>query len=96
MSEATSLEEEDLNALDFAQVGVQTDDEVLSLADLGIEFIQKEMFKNGRIGFVLTKGDDTTLIASDLYKIQSVEDMVKFAELEEKDKLRATKFEKEA
>ncbi|TLD88128.1 hypothetical protein [Helicobacter sp. MIT 05-5294] len=96
MSETTSLSDEELNKLDFMQIGVQTYNEVLSLADLGIEFIQKEMFKSGKIGFVLTKGDDTTLIASDLYKIQSVEDMVKFAELEEKDKLRATKFEKEA
>ncbi len=96
MSEAENLNDEELNALDFTQIGTQSDDRIVSLADLGIEFIQKEMLKNGKIAFVLTKGNDSTLIASSLYKIRSIEDMVKFAELEEKDKLRATKFEKEA
>ncbi|MBX7490611.1 hypothetical protein [Helicobacter turcicus] len=95
MSEASSLNEEELNKLDFTQVGMQTDNGIVSLADLGIQFIQKEMFANGKIAFVLTKGNGSTLIASDLYKIRSVENMLLFEELEEKDKLHP-RFETEA
>ncbi|TLD82864.1 hypothetical protein LS70_006125 [Helicobacter sp. MIT 11-5569] len=96
MSEATNLNDEELNKLDFTQIGMQTDNGIISLADLGIQFIQKEMFKNGKTAFVLTKENGSTLIASDLYKIRSVENMLLFEELKEKDKLRATKFEREA
>ncbi len=96
MSEASSMNEEELNQLDFSQIGVDTNGGIFSLAELGVEFIRKETFFNGRTAFVLTTSDNKEIIAPTLYKIQSVEDMVKFAELEEKDKLRATKFEKEA
>lgn len=95
MSNAVSLNEEELNKLDFTQVGVQTDNGIISLADLGIQFIQKDMLTNGQIGFTLVKGDGSTLAALDLYKIRSVESMLLFSELSEKDKLRP-KFEKEA
>lgn len=95
MSDATSLNEEELNKLDFTQVGVQTDNGIISLADLGIQFIQKDMLANGQTGFTLVKGDGSTLAALDLYRIRSVESMLLFSELSEKDKLRP-KFEKEA
>ncbi|MBD5164625.1 hypothetical protein [Helicobacter sp.] len=91
-----SLNDDALNKLDFAQIGMQTNNGIVSLADLGIQFIQKEMLKNGKTTFVLTKENGSTLVASSLYKVRNVEDMIKFAELEEKDKLRATKFEREA
>ncbi len=96
MSGASSMSEESLNQLDFSQIGADANGGIFSLAELGVEFIRKEAFSNGRFAFVLTTGDGKEIIASTLYKIRSVEDMVKFAELEEKDKLRATKFEKEA
>lgn len=95
MSEATSLNEEELNKLDFSEIGIDSNGSIVSLAELGVEFIRKETFSNGRSAFVLTTGSGKELVASTLYKIRSVEDMVKFAELEEKDKLRGSRFEME-
>ncbi|TLD85203.1 hypothetical protein LS70_001250 [Helicobacter sp. MIT 11-5569] len=96
MSGASSMNEEELNQLDFSQIGADTNGGIFSLAELGVEFIRKETFSNGRTAFILTTRDNKEIVASTLYKIRSVEDMVKFAELEEKDKLRAMKFEREA
>lgn len=96
MSAAQSMQEEDLNSLDFTHIGAEANGSIISLAELGVEFIRKETFFNGRTAFILTTGEGKDFVASTLYKIRSVEDMLKFAELEEKDKLRATKFEREA
>ena len=68
---------------------------ITSLAELGVELIRKLSFQNGRSAFILTTGDGKELVANALHKIQNVENMIRFSELEEKDKLRGSKFEME-
>lgn len=96
-SEAMSFDEEDLNKLDFNKIGadINMNGSITSLAELGVEFIRKLSFQNGRSAFILTTGDGKELVANALHKIQSVENMIRFAGLEEKDKLRGSKFEME-
>ena len=96
-SEAMSFEEEDLNKLDFNKIGadINMNGSITSLAELGVELIRKLSFQNGRSAFILTTGDGKELVANALHKIQSVENMIRFAGLEEKDKLRGSKFEME-
>lgn len=96
-SEAMSFEEEDLNKLDFNKIGadINMNGSITSLAELGVEFIRKLSFQNGRSAFILTTGDGKELVANALHKIQNVENMIRFSELEEKDKLRGSKFEME-
>ncbi|WP_290455749.1 hypothetical protein, partial [Helicobacter rodentium] len=89
-SEAMSFDEEDLNKLDFNKIGadINMNGSITSLAELGVEFIRKLSFQNGRSAFILTTGDGKELVANALHKIQNVENMIRFSELEEKDKLR--------
>lgn len=96
-SEAVSFEEEDLNKLDFNKIGadINMNGSITSLAELGVELIRKLSFQNGRSAFILTTGDGKELVANALHKIQNVENMIRFSELEEKDKLRGSKFEME-
>lgn len=96
-SEAMSFEEEDLNKLDFNKIGadINMNGSITSLAELGVEFIRKLSFQNGRSAFILTTGDGKELVANALHKIQNVENMIRFSELEEKDKLRGSRFEME-
>ena len=96
-SEAMSFDEEDLNKLDFNKIGadINMNGSIVSLAELGVEFIRKLSFQNGRSAFILTIGDGKELVANALHKIQNVENMIRFSELEEKDKLRGSKFEME-
>lgn len=96
-SEAMSFDEEDLNKLDFNKIGadINMNGSITSLAELGVEFIRKLSFQNGRSAFILTTGDGKELVANALHKIQNVENMIRFLELEEKDKLRGSKFEME-
>ena len=96
-SEAMSFDEEDLNKLDFNKIGadINMNGSITSLAELGVELIRKLSFQNGRSAFILTTGDGKELVANALHKIQSVENMIRFAGLEEKDKLRGSKFEME-
>ena len=96
-SEAMSFEEEDLNKLDFNKIGadINMNGSITSLAELGVELIRKLSFQNGRSAFILTTGDGKELVANALHKIQNVENMIRFSELEEKDKLRGSKFEME-
>ena len=96
-SEAMSFDEEDLNKLDFNKIGadINMNGSITSLAELGVEFIRKLSFQNGRSAFILTTGDGKELVANALHKIQNVENMIRFSELEEKDKLRGSKFEME-
>lgn len=96
-SEAMSFEEEDLNKLDFNKIGadINMNGSITSLAELGVEFIRKLSFQNGRSAFILTTGDGKELVANALHKIQNVENMIRFSELEEKDKLRRSRFEME-
>ncbi|WP_304400584.1 hypothetical protein, partial [Helicobacter rodentium] len=88
-SEAMSFDEEDLNKLDFNKIGadINMNGSITSLAELGVEFIRKLSFQNGRSAFILTTGDGKELVANALHKIQNVENMIRFSELEEKDKL---------
>lgn len=96
-SEAMSFDEEDLNKLDFNKIGadINMNGSITSLAELGVEFIRKLSFQNGRSAFILTTGDGKELVANALHKIQNVENMIRFSELEEKDKLRGSRFEME-
>lgn len=96
-SEAMSFDEEDLNKLDFNKIGadINMNGSITSLAELGVELIRKLSFQNGRSAFILTTGEGKELVANALYKMQNVENMIRFAELEEKDKLRGSKFEME-
>ena len=96
-SEAMSFDEEDLNKLDFNKIGadINMNGSITSLAELGVELIRKLSFQNGRSAFILTTGDGKELVANALHKIQNVENMMRFSELEEKDKLRGSKFEME-
>ena len=96
-SEAMSFDEEDLNKLDFNKIGadINMNGSITSLAELGVELIRKLSFQNGRSAFILTTGDGKELVANALHKIQNVENMIRFSELEEKDKLRGSKFEME-
>ena len=96
-SEAMSFDEEDLNKLDFNKIGadINMNGSITSLAELGVELIRKLSFQNGRSAFILTTGDGKELVANALHKIQNVENMIRFAGLEEKDKLRGSKFEME-
>lgn len=96
-SEAMSFDEEDLNKLDFNKIGadINMNGSITSLVELGVEFIRKLSFQNGRSAFILTTGDGKELVANALHKIQNVENMIRFSELEEKDKLRGSKFEME-
>ena len=89
-SEAMSFDEEDLNKLDFNKIGadINMNGSITSLAELGVELIRKLSFQNGRSAFILTTGDGKELVANALHKIQNVENMIRFSELEEKDKLR--------
>lgn len=96
-SEAMSFDEEDLNKLDFNKIGadINGNGSITSLAELGVELIRKLSFQNGRSAFILTTGDGKELVANALHKMQNVENMIRFSELEEKDKLRGSKFEME-
>ena len=71
-----------------SQFGVIDNGEMKSLAELGVEFIQKTIFANGQNAFILTTGDGKEMVVANLYKIRSVEDMVRFGEIDEEEKLR--------
>ena len=94
-SEAMSFDEEDLNKLDFNKIGadINMNGSITSLAELGVELIRKLSFQNGRSAFILTTGDGKELVANALHTIQTVENMITFSALEEKDKLRGSQFE---
>ncbi|WP_297812161.1 hypothetical protein [uncultured Helicobacter sp.] len=96
-SEAMRFDEEDLNKLDFNKIGadINMNGSITSLAELGVELIRKLSFQNGRSAFILTTGDGKELVVNALHKMQNVENMIRFSELEEKDKLRGSKFEME-
>lgn len=88
MTEASEMSEEKLNELDFTQIGTDSNGSIVSLAELGVEFIQKTIFANGQNAFILTTGDGKEMVVANLYKIRSVEDMVRFGEIDEEEKLR--------
>ena len=88
MTEASEMSEEKLNELDFTQIGTDSNGSIVSLAELGVEFIQKTIFANGQNAFILTTGDGKEMVVENLYKIRSVEDMVRFGEIDEEEKLR--------
>ena len=88
MSEASEMSQKELNELDFTQVGTDSNGSIVSLAELGVEFIQKTIFANGQNAFILTTGDGKEMVVENLYKIRSVEDMVRFGEIDEEEKLR--------
>ena len=71
-----------------SQFGVINNGEMKPLAELGVEFIQKTIFANGQNAFILTTGDGKEMVVENLYKIRSVEDMVRFGEIDEEEKLR--------
>ncbi|MDE7196639.1 MAG: hypothetical protein K2N69_06450, partial [Helicobacter sp.] len=71
MTEAREMSEEDLNNLDFAQVGIKDETgTIVSLKDLGITAIQKATYPDGRfLSFILTNADGNKINAQDLYNI---------------------------
>ena len=71
MNEAREMSEEDLNNLDFAQVGIKDETgTIVSLKDLGITAIQKATYPDGRfLSFILTNADGNKINAQDLYNI---------------------------
>ena len=71
MSDAAEMSEEDLNNLDFAQVGIKDESgTIVSLKDLGITAIQKATYPDGRfLSFILTNADGNKINAQDLYNI---------------------------
>ena len=71
MNEAREMSEEDLNNLDFAQVGIKDETGIIvSLKDLGITAIQKATYPDGRfLSFILTNADGNKINAQDLYNI---------------------------
>ena len=71
MNEAREMSQEDLNNLDFAQVGIKDESgTIISLKDLGIAAIQKATYPDGRfLSFILTNADGNKINAQDLYNI---------------------------
>ena len=71
MNEAREMSEEDLNNLDFSQVGIKDETgTIVSLKDLGITAIQKATYPDGRfLSFILTNADGNKINAQDLYNI---------------------------
>lgn len=71
MTEAREMSQEDLNNLDFAQVGIKDETgTIVSLKDLGITAIQKATYPDGRfLSFILTNAEGTKINAQDLYNI---------------------------
>ena len=71
MNEAREMSEEDLNNLDFEQVGIKDESgTIVSLKDLGITAIQKATYPDGRfLSFILTNADGNKINAQDLYNI---------------------------
>ena len=71
MNGAAEMSEEDLNNLDFAQVGIKDETgTIVSLKDLGITAIQKATYPDGRfLSFILTNADGNKINAQDLYNI---------------------------
>lgn len=88
MTEASEMSEEKLNELDFTQIGTDSNGSIVSLAELGVEFIQEMINSNGQNAFILTTGDGKEMVVANLYKIRSVEDIVRFGEIDEEEKLR--------
>ncbi|CAM2854135.1 hypothetical protein [Helicobacter burdigaliensis] len=91
MSEASTTSEEELNKLDFREIGIEQNGSIISLADLGVKFIQKEIFSNGKSAFILNKYDGSTITVNNLYKIINLDNLEKL-QFKEEDKLRP-KFE---
>ena len=71
MTEAREMSEEELNNLDFSQVGIKDETgTIVSLKDLGITAIQKATYPDGRfLSFILTNADGNKINAQDLYNI---------------------------
>ena len=71
MNEAREMSEEELNNLDFSQVGIKDESgTIVSLKDLGITAIQKATYPDGRfLSFILTNADGNKINAQDLYNI---------------------------
>ncbi|MDE6978410.1 MAG: hypothetical protein K2O85_02435, partial [Helicobacter sp.] len=71
MTEAREMSQEDLNDLDFAQVGIKDESgTIVSLKDLGITAIQKATYPDGRfLSFILTNAEGVKINAQDLYNI---------------------------
>ncbi|MDE7255373.1 MAG: hypothetical protein K2N54_04260, partial [Helicobacter sp.] len=71
MNEAREMSQEDLNNLDFAQVGIKDETgTIVSLKDLGITAIQKATYPDGRfLSFILTNAEGAKMNAQDLYNI---------------------------
>ncbi|MDE7197089.1 MAG: hypothetical protein K2N69_08755, partial [Helicobacter sp.] len=68
MNEAREMSEEELNNLDFSQVGIKDETgTIVSLKDLGITAIQKATYPDGRfLSFILTNADGNKINAQDL------------------------------
>ncbi|MDE6979642.1 MAG: hypothetical protein K2O85_08770, partial [Helicobacter sp.] len=75
MNEAREMSEEELNDLDFSQVGAVLDERgtVVSLKELGITAIQKATYGDGRfLSFILTNADGVKLTTQDLFNMSFI------------------------
>lgn len=75
MNEAREMSEEELNDLDFSQVGAVLDerDTVVSLKELGITAIQKATYGDGRfLSFILTNADGVKFTTQDLFNMSFI------------------------
>lgn len=75
MNEAREMSEEELNDLDFSQVGAVLDERgtVVSLKELGITAIQKATYGDGRfLSFILTNADGVKFTTQDLFNMSFI------------------------
>lgn len=75
MNEAREMSEEELNDLDFSQVGAVLDERgtVVSFKELGITAIQKATYGDGRfLSFILTNADGVKFTTQDLFNMSFI------------------------
>ncbi|CAM2814358.1 hypothetical protein [Helicobacter burdigaliensis] len=74
---AQSLEDEELNELDFKEVGIKQGENIVSLQDIGAKMIEKIIGENGKfLGFAITTANDT-LFVNALYNIYTLDGLNK-------------------
>ncbi|MDD6056203.1 MAG: hypothetical protein PUB96_06645 [Helicobacteraceae bacterium] len=71
--ESKNLDEESLNNLDFSELGILKDGDVVSLEEIGAEMIRKIHSGDKFLGFaIMLKGDRENLVVQDLFNIYTL------------------------
>lgn len=74
---AQSLEDEELNKLDFKEAGIKQGENTVSLQDIGAKMIEKIVSENGKfLGFAITTANDI-LFVDVLYNIYTLDSLNK-------------------